>query len=119
MSAVTPTLNERTRAATVTLSLADGQTTPAPGEFVLARISTRSGDANGFVVPDEAVQILDGRNVVFVRSDGEFRVTPVVVSSRTGGRAAIGSGLKTGDLIATTNAFLLKAEIGKGADEEE
>jgi cobalt-zinc-cadmium efflux system membrane fusion protein len=86
---------------------------------VLARISTRSGDANGFVVPDDAVQTLDGHNVVFVRSDGEFRVTSVVVSSRAGGRVAIASGLKTGDVIATTNAFLLKAEIGKGADEEE
>ena len=82
---VTPTVNAQTRSATVTLSLAPDQRLPAPGEFVQARIATRSADANGFVVPDEAVQTVDGRNVVFVRSDDEFRVTPVVVAARSGG----------------------------------
>jgi membrane fusion protein, heavy metal efflux system len=119
VNAVTPTLNEQTRAASVTLALAAGQKTPSPGEVVLARITTKSASATGFVIPDEAVQIVDGKNVVFVRRDGQLRVTPVVVTLRNGGRASIASGVQAGDVIATTNAFLLKAELGKGADEEE
>jgi cobalt-zinc-cadmium efflux system membrane fusion protein len=119
VSAVTPTLNEQTRAASVTLALDAGQQTPAPGEVVLARITTKSSSTTGFVIPDEAVQSVDGRSVVFVRREGQLRATPVVVALRNGGRASIASGLQAGDVIATTNAFLLKAEIGKGADEEE
>lgn len=116
---VTPTLNEQTRAATVTLSLTAGQAVPAPGEFVQARIIAKTNGVNGFVVPDDAVQSVGGREAVFVRREGRFRVTPVVVGTRSGGRASILSGLRAGDVIATKNAFLLKAEIAKGAEEEE
>jgi cobalt-zinc-cadmium efflux system membrane fusion protein len=116
---VTPTLDEQTRSATVTLSLEAGQPAPAPGEFVQARIATRAGTATAFVVPDDAVQSIGGRNVVFVRSDQEFRAVTVTVATRSGGRASIVSGLHAGDVIATRNAFLLKAELGKGAEEDD
>jgi cobalt-zinc-cadmium efflux system membrane fusion protein len=116
---VTPTLNERTRSATVTLSLASGQSSPAPGEYVQARITTKSNAGKAVVVPDEAVQSINGRDAVFVRTDNGFRVAPVSVAARSGGRASILSGLNAGETIATKNAFLLKAEISKGAEEEE
>jgi membrane fusion protein, heavy metal efflux system len=116
---VTPTLDEQTRSATVTLTLEPGQPAPAPGEFVQARIATRAGTAAAFVVPDEAVQSVGGRNVVFVRSGQEFRAVTVTVATRSGGRASIVSGLRAGDVIATRNAFLLKAELGKGAEEDD
>ena len=38
---------------------------------------------------------------------------------RSAGRVEIVSGLQAGQAIATRNAFLLKAELGKGAGEEE
>jgi cobalt-zinc-cadmium efflux system membrane fusion protein len=41
------------------------------------------------------------------------------VGSRSGGRVSITSGLNAGETIATTNAFFLKAEIGKGAGGDE
>jgi membrane fusion protein, heavy metal efflux system len=116
---VTPTLDEQTRSATVTLSLAPGQTGPPPGEFVQVRIATRAGGSSQFVVPDEAVQNVRGRDVVFVRAGQEFHLALVTVGTRSGGRASIVSGLHAGDVIATTNAFLLKAEVGKGAEEDE
>jgi cobalt-zinc-cadmium efflux system membrane fusion protein len=119
VSSVTPTLDAQTRSATVTLALDPDQQLPAPGEFVQARISTRSAAASGFVIPDDAVQTVGGRTVVFVRNGDELRVTPVVVATRGGGRASILSGLKAGDTIATQNAFLLKAELNKGAEEDE
>jgi membrane fusion protein, heavy metal efflux system len=117
---VTPTLNEQTRSATATLSLASEQSVPAPGEFVQVRISAKTVVAtDAFVVPDDAVQSVEGRDAVFVRAGDGFRVAPVVVGARSGGRASILSGVRAGDVIATRNAFLLKAEIGKGAEEEE
>lgn len=116
---VTPTLSEQTRSAAVTLSLAKGERVPAPGEFVQVRIATAVKDAKGVVVPADAVQSIAGREVVFVRTENGFRLVPVVVGDRSGGRASILSGLQPGDAIATRNAFLLKAEATKGAEEEE
>lgn len=118
VTSVTPTLDEQTRAATVSLSLLK-PTGITPGEFVQVRISSPSDATNSFVLPDESVQNVNGHEVVFVRTATGFKATPVIVGTRTSGRALILSGLKPGDVVATKNAFLLKAEIGKGADEEE
>jgi cobalt-zinc-cadmium efflux system membrane fusion protein len=116
---VTPTVNAQTGAATATLVLADGQTPPAPGEFVKARIIPQAARGTDIVIPDEAVQIVDGRDVVFVRTDEGFRIQPVAVATRSAGRVAVHSGLQAGDRIATKNAFLLKAEATKSTEEDE
>ena len=83
------------------------------------RITTKSNAGKAVVVPDEAVQSVNGRDAVFVRTDNGFKVAPVSVAARSGGRASILSGLNAGETIATKNAFLLKAELSKGAEEEE
>ena len=117
---VTPAINEQTRSATVVLSLEDAaQGLPAPGEFVQAVISPKTSSSAGFVVPEDAVQRIDGRDVVFARTQTGFRVQPVVVGARSAGRILVLSGLAAGDRIATRNAFFLKAELGKGAEEDE
>jgi cobalt-zinc-cadmium efflux system membrane fusion protein len=116
---VTPTLDAQTRAATVVLSLTEGQGGLASGEVAQVRILTKASDPTSIVVPDEAVQRMDGRDVVFVRTATGFKVQPVSVGSRGGGRASILAGLHAGTSIATRNAFLLKAELGKGAEEGE
>ncbi|HTI67002.1 MAG TPA: efflux RND transporter periplasmic adaptor subunit [Caulobacteraceae bacterium] len=117
--AVTPTLNAETRAATVVLTLAslDGL---QPGQLVRARIRPRSATLRtGVVVADEAVQSIGGRDAVFVRTPEGFRVQSVTLGSRGGGRAEIAAGLNGGQMVATRNAFLLKAELEKGAADEE
>ena len=43
----------------------------------------------------------------------------MTLGRRSAGRVEIVSGLQSGATIATRNAFLLKAELGKGAGEEE
>ena len=71
------------------------------------------------MVPEEAVQSLNARDVVFVRTAKGFKATPVTTGQRSAGRIEIVSGLSAGQTIASKNAFLLKAELGKGAGEEE
>jgi len=119
VTSVTPTLDEQTRAATVSLSLISNPSGVTPGELVQVRIAEKINDAKSYVLPDEAVQNINGREIVFVRTSKGFTVTPVIVGARSSGRAVILSGLHQGEVVATKNAFLLKAEIGKGADEEE
>ncbi|ENZ82887.1 MULTISPECIES: efflux RND transporter periplasmic adaptor subunit [Caulobacter] len=113
---VTPTLNPETRTATVVLSVSGGGL--VPGEAIQATITARGTGQPGFILPEEAVQSMEGRDVVFVRTATGFSVRPVVVATRSGGQALIVSGLKAGETVAARNAFLLKAEIVKGADAE-
>jgi membrane fusion protein, heavy metal efflux system len=115
---VASTVNAQTRAATVVLSLIGDQEPLSPGEIVQAQITPATAAKAGFVVPEDAVQNVGGRNVVFVRTATGFKVQPVVIGSRSAGRVSILSGLNRGETIATTNAFFLKAELNKGAGED-
>lgn len=68
-------------------------------------------------LPEEAVQTVEGRDVVFVRTAKGFQATSVTVGQRSAGRVEIVAGLKAGSTVATRGAFLLKAELGKGEAE--
>jgi cobalt-zinc-cadmium efflux system membrane fusion protein len=115
---VTPALDAETRAATAVLDVVGGEL--QPGLSVRARIlPTGASQTSAIVVPDEAVQSIGGRDVVFVRTADGFKAVPVTVGQRSAGRAEITAGLSSGQSIATRSAFLLKAELGKGAGEEE
>ena len=119
--AVTPAVNAETRAATVILTLDGGNDTLAPGQLTRVRLLPRGQDGGGpagAVVPEDAVQTLGGRDVVFVRTPEGFRAQPVLVGRRGPGRAELLSGVTAGQQVATRNAFLLKAELSKGAEEE-
>lgn len=116
---VTPTLDAETRSATAVLALGPGAHPVTPGQAVQVQISPKAAGRAGVVIPEEAVQSVGGRDVVFVRTPTGFKVQPVAVGTRSGGRAAILEGLKPGQPIATRNAFLLKAELTKGTGEDE
>lgn len=117
--AVTPGVSEETRAATVVLALSGDAAVLQPGQLVRVRITARRSATTGIVVSQEAIQTLNGHDVVFVRTTKGFRVQRVTLGQRAGGRVAIVEGLAPGQLIAVKNAFLLKAELGKGAEDEE
>lgn len=119
VSSITPTVSVQTGSASALLALNDASNAPAPGEYVRVRILPKTSGPTAVVVPDEAVQRIEGRDAVFVRADNQFKVRTVKVGARSADRVAIVSGLTAGERVATRNAFLLKAELGKGAEEEE
>jgi cobalt-zinc-cadmium efflux system membrane fusion protein len=114
-----PTADEQTRTVNVVLDPIPNQPPLTPGELVQVEIMPKNATSNDIVVPDVAVQNVDGRTVVFVRTPTGFRPQPVAVGARGTGKVSIVSGLDIGATIATANAFLLKAELNKGAGEEE
>lgn len=114
---VTPTVSGSTRAATVVLTPVSSARQMVTGEGVQARLHVSNGAA-GMVVPEDAVQNVDGHDVLFVRTKDGFRVQPVLVGARSRGVAQIVSGVKAGELVATRNAFLVKADMIKSAKEE-
>ncbi|MGZ3313825.1 MAG: efflux RND transporter periplasmic adaptor subunit [Caulobacteraceae bacterium] len=115
---VTPSLDLQTRMATVVVVPA-GPASLTPGSAAQAIITPKAGGTPQIVVADEAVQRIEGRDTVFVRTPDGFVVRPVTVGERSGGRASILSGLKPGEVIAAHKAFLLKAELGKGGEDAE
>jgi len=88
---------------------------------MLASVSAQGGGAIAAPsVPEDAVQLLDGKSVVFVAhpdSTGGAHFVPrnVQLGSRSGGRIAITQGLAPGDLVVTRGALAIKAQMKKGA----
>lgn len=116
--AVTPALDPTSRTATAVLDV--GPSALQPGQSARVRIFPKVASASSaIVVPEEAIQTVGGRTVVFMRTPQGFKPQPVRVGVRSAGRAEIVSGLQPGSQIATRNAFLLKAELGKGEGEDE
>ncbi len=116
--AATGVVDPETRGATVIITPSAGKSLLAPGQIVQARIFASGGVAGtGVMVPQDAVQTLGDRTVVFVRTREGFKAQTVQAGSRSGGLVAILAGLAAETPIATTNAFLLKAELGKESAE--
>lgn len=75
---------------------------------------------SGVVLPDDAVQQLNGKPVVFVATpDGKGGVhlmaRAVTAGPRSGGRIAVTGGVKAGELVVTRGAFTVKAAIQTGS----
>lgn len=114
----TGVVDPQSRAATVVVEPAGGVGMLAPGQLVQARIFASGGTGRSSVmVPQDAVQSIGDRTVVFVRTPTGFRAQTVAVGSRSGGMVALAGGLDAGTPIAMTNAFLIKAEFEKGLAE--
>jgi cobalt-zinc-cadmium efflux system membrane fusion protein len=111
---VSPALDPQTRLVRVIADLDNRGGQWRAGEPVQARIIVSQASRSALMVPTTAVQILENRQVLFVRTSQGFRVVPVTLGARDGGHVAILSGLSGGERIATTNTFTLKAELGKG-----
>ena len=116
----TGVVDPTTRGATVVIEPSAGGSVLVPGQLVQARVFASGGAAkSGVMVPQDAVQTIGARTVVFVRTRGGFKARTVQVGSRSGGLVAITGGLDAATPIATTNAFLLKAELEKNEGGEE
>lgn len=114
---VTPTVSGTSRSATVILTPSAPTSGLVVGEGVQARLHVKNGKA-GLVVPEDAVQNIEGRDMLFVRVKDGFRAQPVLVGGRSGGAAQIASGVAAGEQVATRNAFLIKADMIKSEKAE-
>ncbi|ACM19219.1 efflux pump, RND family, membrane fusion protein [Geotalea daltonii FRC-32] len=86
-----------------------------PEMFATVELALSAGAPPVLAVPEDAVQDLDGKKVVFIaESDAEFAVRQVQAGRTAGGMVEIVSGLKEGDRYAIKGAFILKSEIKKG-----
>jgi cobalt-zinc-cadmium efflux system membrane fusion protein len=72
------------------------------------------------VVPSDAVQQVNGQDVVFVRiAPDRFAVRPVRVSETADGKTPILEGIHAGDQVAIRGSFILKSQLLKATLESE
>lgn len=83
-----------------------------PGLFVSGRV-VLSARAAEVAVSTSALQTLDGKTVVFVRSGDTFEAREVELGGRDADWVEVMFGLVDGDVYAAKNSFVIKAEIGK------
>ena len=112
---VSPALDPQTRLVPAIATLDNRGGEWRVGEPVMAAVQlTGSGGSNAIRVPRTAVQSLEGKPVVFVRTPTGFKVTQIQLGDASGDTVIVQSGLTGNEQIATTGSFTLKAEIGKG-----
>jgi membrane fusion protein, heavy metal efflux system len=116
---VSPVLDETTRLVPVIATLDNGGDTWRVGETVNASIIVPAGGDRTVAVPSAAVQMIQDKPHVFVRTATGFKAMPVTLGRRNGGQVVVTGGLTGGERIASTNSFTLKAELGKGEAEHE
>lgn len=108
-------LGEQTRTATVRVTLDNPRGAWRPGLFVAVQVPTeRLADA--LAVPEQAVQTVEDKTVVFVRNAEGFAAQPVQPGVAAEGFVQV-SGLQAGQQVAAQGSFILKSELGKASAE--
>lgn len=110
---VSPVLDEANRLVPVIASLDNRSGQWRIGEAVTVAIYLPASGERAIAVPSTAVQMINDKPMVFVRTTTGFRPTPVTLARTDGGQVIIASGLDGSERIAATNSFILKAELGK------
>ena len=108
-------VNPATRRITVRSVLANPQGRLKPEMF--ATVSLGEGEPRPVIVlPQDAVQTVDGRPSVFVASgEGRFSLRPVELGAEEGGVVEVTAGVTAGERVAVKGSFALKSEWLKAA----
>jgi cobalt-zinc-cadmium efflux system membrane fusion protein len=118
---IDPILNEETRTARVRIEVANQGERLKVGMFVEVGFVTGGPPLGGtvsneMVIPEEAVQRIGDRTVVFVpgEEEGHFEVRDVEVGGVVDGYQRVISGLALGDRVVRKGSFTLKTQLMKG-----
>ena len=118
---VRPTLNENTRTALARIVLDNPDRKWLPGMFVNVSLNLSSPRSN-LLMPSESAVFVENEYVAFVKGispDGEqgFGKRDIKIGQDNGEQVEVLSGLKVGEVVASGETFILKAELGKGSAE--
>lgn len=114
---VSPVLDDRTRLVTLIALIDNSAGQWRVGEPVTALVGVPTDDDAAVSIPSAAVQTVEDRQVVFIRTPTGFRAQTVTLGSRGGETVSVTRGLKGGEEIAGQGSFTLKAEFAKGEAE--
>jgi len=108
-------VDQATRTVKARVEVANPGRKLKPEMFATVELELPSDSAPVVAVPEDALQDLDGKKVVFVAEDeDEFAARQVQTGRTEGGMVEIVSGLKEGENYAIKGSFILKSEVKKG-----
>ena len=109
---VSPIVAQDTRTVLARATLDNSKGTFRPGTFVEAGIRVPT-NAEAVVIPKTSVQLVNDHTCVFVWGDADFELREVTTGATDGRLIEILKGLRSGETVASENAFHLKAEYVK------
>jgi cobalt-zinc-cadmium efflux system membrane fusion protein len=108
-------VDESTRTVKARIEVANPGRKLKPEMFATVELALAADAAPVLAVPEDALQDLDGKKVVFVaENETEFTARQIQPGRMAGGMVEIVSGLKEGERYAVKGSFILKSEVKKG-----
>ena len=114
---VSPLVASDTRTVLARATLPNPNGRVRPGTFVDAGIRVPSKEET-VVIPKASVQLVNDSPCVFVWGDADFELREITTGATDGWQIEILQGLRSGEAVASENAFHLKAELAKSAGGE-
>jgi len=109
---VSPFVDESTRTATARVVVDNLKGSWRPGMFVTGQVVVDEVDVD-ILIHRSAIQVIDGEKAVFVQTGEGFEPRHVKTGRSNQTHVEIVSGLKPGQRYVKSNAFTLKAQLGK------
>ena len=109
---VNPILQEDTRSARARIRLKNPGGELKPGLLVRVLVDL-SGTEKALIVPEGAIQLLEGRPVIFVKKEEGFVPHEVKLGRKHNGWVEVLEGLSPGEIYVAEGALTLKAELEK------
>ncbi|MCX6178706.1 MAG: efflux RND transporter periplasmic adaptor subunit [Chlorobiales bacterium] len=105
-------VDEATHTVKARLTVANSGRKLKPEMFATVELTQPSLAVTALAVPEEALQDIDGKKVLFVTGNGtDFLPRPVEAGRISGGMVEIVSGLKDKERYAAKGSFILKSEL--------
>jgi cobalt-zinc-cadmium efflux system membrane fusion protein len=109
------TIDEKLRTVKIRVEIPNSEGLLKPNMYIQGILENLTQGKNVLTVPEEAIQNMDGKKVVFVmESRGVFAARPVELGKKIGFRRIITEGLESEDYIVLKGAFTIKTELKKG-----
>lgn len=113
-------VDQTTRTVKARVEVANPGRKLKPEMFATIELALAADAPPVLAVPEDAIQELDGKKVVFVVEEkDEFAARPVQPGRSASGLVEIVSGLKEGENYAIKGSFILKSEIKKSEMKDE
>ncbi|MDP3041689.1 MAG: efflux RND transporter periplasmic adaptor subunit [Candidatus Omnitrophota bacterium] len=110
---ISPRVDENTHTIKVRIEVQNTNNDLKLGMFVNADIVIES-DAKYILLPQEAVHIVGGKKIVFIKTaDEKFEVREVKIKDEADSMVAVYEGIKEGEAVVIQDGFLLKSELLK------
>jgi membrane fusion protein, heavy metal efflux system len=113
ISYLSPVGSSETQSALARAAVPNPDRRLRPGLFVTGRVMLAAKQV-AVAVKSSALQMMENRTVVFVRSGDQFQAREVELGERDPQFVEVTSGLTQGDIYAARNSFIVKAAMAKG-----